>query len=150
MDISNSRDKKLPILTLSSATNAASVPPEGNDLGLVLDVLEEGKGALQLHAVDGLSGLTGVLEADTQVRAPGAGALCGRNVLSSVTDLMQTKTQHQRKPCPIPNSSTTHITERKRWRWYDSNCRNFFFHEEATARTHAGKSRTSPVQQETF
>ena len=74
-------------LTLSSATSATSVPPHGNRLGLVGDVVEESKSALKLHAVDSLSGLTGVLEADTQVRAPSAGALCGRNFLSSVTDL---------------------------------------------------------------
>lgn len=75
-----------PLLALSAATGAASVPTHGDSLSLFGDVVEEGKGALQLHAVDGLSGLTGVLEADTQVRAPGAGALSGRNLLSSVTD----------------------------------------------------------------
>lgn len=54
---------------------------------MVDDVLQEGKGALQLHAVDGLGSLAGVLEADTQVRAPGTGALRGRDRLSGVADL---------------------------------------------------------------
>lgn len=75
-------------LTLSTATSAASEPPHGDTFGLDLDVLEELEGALKLHALDGLGGLTGILEADTQVRAPGAGALRGRNLLSGVTDLM--------------------------------------------------------------
>lgn len=76
-------------LTLSSAASAAGESSERNDLGLVGDVLEVDESTLQLHAVDSLSSLTGVLEADTQVRAPGAGALSGRNVLSSVTDLIE-------------------------------------------------------------
>lgn len=74
-------------LTLSSATSATSIPPHGHSLHLVGDILEESEGTLQLHAIDGLGGLAGVLEADTQVRAAGAGALRGRNFLSSVTDL---------------------------------------------------------------
>lgn len=51
------------------------------------DILEVLSGALQLPSVDGLGGFTGVLERDTQVRAPRTGALCGRNLLCSVTDL---------------------------------------------------------------
>ena len=82
-------------LTLGVAASAASESSEGNNLGLVLDVVEEGKSALQLHAVDGLGGLAGVLEADTQVRAPGAGALSGRNFLSSVTDLYESEVHRQ-------------------------------------------------------
>lgn len=74
-------------LTLGGATGGAGVPAHGNGHGLLGDVVEEGQSLLELHAVDGLSGLTGVLEADTQVRAPRAGALCGRNLLSGVTDL---------------------------------------------------------------
>jgi hypothetical protein len=54
---------------------------------VVDDILEVGDGALQLPSVDGLGGLTGVLEADTQVRAPRAGALRGRNRLCGVADL---------------------------------------------------------------
>lgn len=74
-------------LTLGSATGGAGVPAHGNGHALLGNVVEEGQSLLELHAVDGLSGLTGVLEADTQVRAPRAGALCGRNLLSGVTDL---------------------------------------------------------------
>lgn len=58
---------------------------------MVQDVLEVRIGALQLHAIDGLGGLARVLEADTQVRAPSAGALRGRNVLSGVSDLEEKK-----------------------------------------------------------
>ena len=97
-------------LTLSAAASAASVPPHGDDLDRVGDVLEELDGALELHALDGLGGLTGVLEADTQVRAPGAGALSGRNLLSSVTDLKKN-----------PASAHAHIYSRTgtafSWRW---------------------------------
>lgn len=74
-------------LTLGSATGGAGVAAHGDGHGLLGDVVEEGQSLLQLHAVDGLSGLTGVLEADTQVRAPRASALCGRNLLRGVTDL---------------------------------------------------------------
>lgn len=74
-------------LTLRSASLATGVPPHRDDLGLGGDIVEEGQGALQLHAVDGLGGLVGVLEGDTQVRAAGAGALSGRDFLSGVADL---------------------------------------------------------------
>lgn len=79
--------KKNKPLTHSSATSTAGEPVHGHTLGLLADIVEEGKGALKLHATDSLGGLTGVLEADTEVRAPGAGALGGRNFLSSVADL---------------------------------------------------------------
>ena len=79
---------KYPVrLTLSTASFAPGIPPHRDGLGLGGDVVEEGQGALQFHAVDGLGGLAGVLEGDTQVRAPGAGALCGRDFLSGVADL---------------------------------------------------------------
>ena len=74
-------------LTLSSATGGASVAAHGNGHGLVGDVLEESEGLGQLHTVDGLGGLTGVLEADTEVRAARAGALGLRDLLGGVTDL---------------------------------------------------------------
>ena len=90
-------EKTIASLTLRSTSSAASVSAHGDDLGLVLDVVEELEGALKLHALDGLGGLTGGLEADTEVRAPGAGALRGRNLLSGVTDLKDKK---------IPTSAT--------------------------------------------
>lgn len=74
-------------LTLSSATGGASVAAHGNGHGLGGNVLEESESLGQLHAVDGLGGLTGVLEADTQVRAARAGALGLRDLLGGVTDL---------------------------------------------------------------
>lgn len=74
-------------LTLSSATGGASVAAHGNGHGLGGNVLEESEGLGQLHAVDGLGGLTGVLEADTEVRAARAGALGLRDLLGGVTDL---------------------------------------------------------------
>jgi hypothetical protein len=91
-----------PLLALSSTASAASVSAHGDDLGLVLDVVEELEGALKLHALDGLGGLTGVLEADTEVRAPGAGALRGRNLLSGVTD-EKTTSEGKASPALIPD-----------------------------------------------
>ena len=72
---------------MSSAASAASVPPHGDSHGLLGDVVEVGQSLLQLHAVDGLGGLAGVLEADAEVRAPGAGALSVLDLLGGVTDL---------------------------------------------------------------
>ena len=101
---SNARKKISNALTLSGAAFATSVPPHGHNLGLVLNVVEELKGALELHALNGLGGLTGVLEADTQVRAPGAGALCGRNLLSGVTDLKRSN-PYQQNILPVASLS---------------------------------------------
>lgn len=73
---------------MGAATGAAGVPAHGDSLLLLLDVLEELDGAVQLPAVDGLGGLAGVLERDTQVRAAGAGRLGRLNLGSSVSDLI--------------------------------------------------------------
>lgn len=54
-----------------------------------LDVLEVGDGALELPAVDGLGGLAGVLEGDTEVGAASAGALSGLDLGSGVADLVE-------------------------------------------------------------
>ena len=110
----NLQRRKTHPLTLSAATGAAGVAAHGDDLGLVGDVAEEGESALQLHAVDGLGGLAGVLEADTQVRAPGAGALSGRNLLSSVTDLKNDKSQISIK-CPQYPLFSNAIDRLSRW-----------------------------------
>lgn len=88
-------------LTLGGAASGASVAAHGNGHGLLGDVLEVGESLLQLHAVDGLSSLTGVLEADTQVRAPRAGALCGRNVLGGVTDLYVEERRSRQQSCCV-------------------------------------------------
>lgn len=73
--------------TLGSAAGAAGVAAHGDSLGLGLDVLEEGDGALELPAVDGLGGLTGVLEGHAEVGTAGAGRLCGRNLVGGVSNL---------------------------------------------------------------
>jgi hypothetical protein len=62
-------------LALGSAASAAGVPPHGDSLLVLLDILEELDGALELPAVDGLGGLVGVLERNSEVRAAGTGRL---------------------------------------------------------------------------
>jgi len=56
---------------------------------VALDVLEVLDGALELPAIDGLGGLAGVLERNTEVRAPGAGRLAVLDLGGSVADLMR-------------------------------------------------------------
>lgn len=72
--------------TLGSTASAPSISPHGHRLGLVLDVVEIGEGALQLPSVDGLRGLAGVLERHTQVGTASAGALGGLDLGGGVTD----------------------------------------------------------------
>lgn len=62
-------------LTLCSTSSSASVSPHGDGLLVVDDIGEEGLRALELPAVDGLGGLSCVLEAHTEVGAARAGAL---------------------------------------------------------------------------
>lgn len=73
--------------TLRAAACAASISSHGDNLFEFLDILEVLDRTLNLPAIDGLSSLSSVLEADTQVRAPGAGRLRRSNVLRSVADL---------------------------------------------------------------
>lgn len=73
---------------MGAAASATGVPAHGDGLGLALDVLKEGDGAGQLPAVDGLGGLAGVLERNTQVGAAGAGRLGGRNLGGGVANLL--------------------------------------------------------------
>jgi len=73
--------------TLSGTASRASVAAHGDSHGLLGDVLKVDKSLAQLHAVDSLSGLTGVLEADAKVRAASAGALGVFDLLGGVTDL---------------------------------------------------------------
>ena len=61
--------------TLSSSASAAGVAAHGDSLLLLLDVLEELDGALQLPAVDGLGSLPGILEGNAEVGTAGAGRL---------------------------------------------------------------------------
>lgn len=73
--------------TLGGTASRASVAAHGDSHGLLGDVLKVDKSLAQLHTVDGLSGLTGVLEADTKVRAASASALGVFDLLGGVTDL---------------------------------------------------------------
>jgi hypothetical protein len=74
-------------LTLGGAASAPGITSHGDGLGVVLDVLEVLEGTGDLPAVDGLSGLAGVLERDTEVGTASAGALGVLDFGSGVTDL---------------------------------------------------------------
>lgn len=76
-------------LALGSATGASGISAHRDSLLVVDDVVEVDKSALELPAVDGLGSLPCVLEADTQVRAPGAGALSVGDRLCGVTDHLE-------------------------------------------------------------
>ena len=75
------------LLTLSSASNAAGVPPHGDSLLVLQDISEVGKGAVKLPAVDSLSSLAGVLEGYAEVAAAGASRLCAVNGGGTVANL---------------------------------------------------------------
>jgi len=53
---------------------------------VLLDVLKEFDGALQLPSIDGLRSLAGVLERHSQVRSSSPRRLVGRNLCRSVAD----------------------------------------------------------------
>ena len=76
-------------LTLSSASSATSVPPHRDGLLVLQDISEVGEGALELPAVDCLSGLASVLEGNAEVAAAGAGRLCAVNGGCSVANLQE-------------------------------------------------------------
>ena len=73
--------------TLSSTTGSSSVSSHGNGLLLLLNVLQELDGTLQLPSVDGLGGLTSVLERNSEVSTASAGGLGWVNLGGGVTDL---------------------------------------------------------------
>jgi hypothetical protein len=62
---------------------------------VLLHILEEGNSALQLPAVDGLGGLVGVLEGDSEVGTAGAGRLGGLDLGRSVSDLFEGEEEEQ-------------------------------------------------------
>jgi len=66
-------------LDLRATTSATSVPPHGNCLLVLLDVLEIGDSALQLPAIDCLCRFTGVLERDAEVGSASPCRLLGRD-----------------------------------------------------------------------
>lgn len=74
-------------LTLGSATGGTGISAHGNGLLVIDDILEVDESTLQLPSVDRLGSLAGVLEADAEVRAPSAGALCVGDCVCGVTDL---------------------------------------------------------------
>jgi len=74
------------LLALGGAASAPGITSHGDGLGVVLDVLEVLEGTGDLPAVDGLSGLAGVLERDTEVGTASAGALGVLDFGSGVTD----------------------------------------------------------------
>ena len=73
---------------MGSTASAPGISPHGDGLDVRLDVLEVLEGAGDLPAVDGLGGLAGVLERDTEVGAASAGALGGLDFGGGVTDLL--------------------------------------------------------------
>lgn len=72
---------------MGGPADRAAVASHGNGLLLLADVLEEGLGALQLPAVDGLGGLAGVLERHPEVRPAGASRLRRGNLSRGVPNL---------------------------------------------------------------
>lgn len=72
---------------MSGSADGAGISSEGDGLLVLLDVLEESNSALELPAVDGLSGLAGVLERNSEVGTAGAGRLRGLNLRGSVSNL---------------------------------------------------------------
>lgn len=75
-------------LTLSSATGGTGISAHGNGLLVIDDIIEVDESTLQFPSVDRLGSLAGVLEADAEVRAPSAGALCVGDCVCGVTDLL--------------------------------------------------------------
>lgn len=96
----NSHIEQIGLLTLSTSSGTASISSHGNSLLVSDNVLEESHSTLQLESVDGLGGLTGVLEAGAKIRATGAGALRAGGGLDSVTDLYV-----EIKSTPVSSSS---------------------------------------------
>ena len=72
---------------MGSTASAPGISPHGDGLDVALDVLEVLEGTGDLPAVDGLGGLAGVLERDTEVGAASAGGLGRLDFGGGVTDL---------------------------------------------------------------
>lgn len=85
-------------LTLSTSSGTAGISSHGNSLLVSNHILEESHSTLQLESVDGLSSLTGVLEAGSKIGAASAGALCAGRGLDSVTDLYRKTTSIIHQP----------------------------------------------------
>lgn len=74
-------------LTLGSATGGTGISAHGDGLLVIDNILEVDESTLQFPSIDRLGSLAGVLEADAEVRAPSAGALCVGDCVCGVTDL---------------------------------------------------------------
>ncbi len=74
-------------LTLSGATGSTSESSHGDSLLVLLNVLEELHGALELPAVDSLCGLASVLERNTEIGTAGASGLRRVDFGGSVANL---------------------------------------------------------------
>lgn len=81
--------------TLGSAAGGTSIAAHGDSLLLLLHILEESDGTLELPAIDSLGGLAGVLERGAEVGTAGAGRLCGFDLSRSVSDLKFARTTCQ-------------------------------------------------------
>jgi hypothetical protein len=77
------------VCTLRASSSAAGISSHRHGLLVLLHILEEGDGALELPAVDGLGGLARVLERDSEVGAAGAGRLGRVNFLRCVPNLFE-------------------------------------------------------------
>lgn len=108
------------VRTLRSTADGASVAAEGDDLLLLLDVLKELDGALQLPAVDGLGGLAGVLERNSEVGTAGLGRLGGRDLGGSVANLWvervnvtisRVASPCAVSPCPVATLSCAQVSK---------------------------------------
>lgn len=73
--------------TLCSTSSSSSIPSHGNGLLVLLDILQELNGTLQLPSVNSLSGLTGVLEGDSEVGTASAGRLGRVDLCCCVSNL---------------------------------------------------------------
>ena len=82
----------LELLSLLGAADTAVEAAEGDALLLLNNVAEVSVSLLELHAVDGSSGLAGVLEVNTEVLAARLGGLLHEvGVVESVSDLLTVK-----------------------------------------------------------
>ena len=75
------------LLTLCTSSGAASISPHGNGLLHLLHVLQVLDRSLNFPTIDCLCGFSGVLEADSEVRATTPRRLGRRDVLRCVADL---------------------------------------------------------------
>lgn len=82
--------------TLGTTASAAGVSSHGNSFLVLLDVLKERNSALQLPAIDSLSGLAGVLEGDSQEGTAGAGRLGGLDLGGGVSNLLTGRRRNTR------------------------------------------------------